>query len=79
MPDAAVQTRAGRSVKIVREAVIAVIEIAARITKEKCVSHLMRDVSVVGQAIAEHDDLRKHRRRLGENGGCRRNQNAEDA
>ena len=61
MPGADVQVGGGRGVGIVGEAVIAVIEITTWIAESDGVPHTMGDVSIIGKAITENNNLAVHR------------------
>src|SRR6058998_982367 len=78
-PGAGVQVRTRIGVRAVRETPVAVIEVATRIRDAIIGLRAMPHVAIVGEAVAEHDDLRERWRRLGVNSGGSRSQRAKNS
>ena len=65
MPGSGIQVGGGVGIGAVREATVAIVKIATRVTEEILVFESVSDISVVGEAVAENDHLAEDRYCLG--------------
>ena len=61
MPQAAIQRRSRVGISIVGKTIVAIVKVATRVTKMHRVARSVGNVSVIREAIAEHDNLGKDR------------------